>query len=179
MFAKFRSFFEIMTLFLVILVLDACSAVSYPVIAPGDVLPVATNTTLFGMRQAVTGASNTFVMVKDQLTMLIWPMSGCKGFGFVVLDTGQKMFLDQWQYVSGKGNITSGTDMKALTDYLTNSAGWKAIPAASLTEGVKSTILATGGQQTWVTLASRIPVFMVIFDSPTTDPFFTVRITQQ
>jgi len=187
-----RKFVEFVTLIVLMFVLQACGAVQgyVPSINPGDVLPLATNSTLTGMRLAASGGMDTFRMakdavladgsvVKDGMLMLGWAEKGCKGWGFVVMDTTTKSFLDQWRYTSAKGNFTSGRDITALTEYLKNSSGWRTIAAAELSEGIKTVIMATGGQSTWVTLASRIPVFLIVFDSPQTDPLFTVRTTQQ
>lgn len=175
-----KKYSEYLTLILLVFLLNSCMGVSNysPALSSGDVLEISYSSTVAGMKMAVQGAEGTFVMVKDGLTTLIWPMRGCNGVGFVVLDTEQGAFLDQWKYVSAKGNFTSGSSMTAMADYLVNKAGWKLIPATQLAEGIKTAVLAEAGKDTWITIASRIPVFMVVFDDPVIDPFYTLRIVQ-
>lgn len=175
-----KKYAEILTLVLLALLLNSCMSVSNyaPPLVSGDVLEVSYNSTLAGMKLAVQGTEGTFVMIKDGLTTLIWPMRGCNGVGFVVLDTEQGAFLDQWKYVSAKGNFTAGSSMTAMTDYLVNKAGWKLIPATQLADSIKIAIMSEAGKDTWITLANRIPVFLIVFDDPIVDPFYTLRIVQ-
>ena len=172
----YSKFTEYLTLILLVLILSSCSAVQghMPPITTGDVIPVSYSSTIAGMKMAVQGVQDTYIMAKDGLTMLIWPMRGCQGVGFVVLDTSQEAFLDQWEYVSSKGNFTSGSSMKVLADYLTGKSGWKVLSASALSDSIKSAILAAGGTDTWITLASRIPVFMIVFDVPTVNPLYSI-----
>jgi len=192
MFARRSKLFEFVILIVLMLLLQACAAVQgySPVIVPGDVLPLATGSTLRGMQLAVNGGLETFRMTKDLiltdgsvvkngLLMLAWPERGCGAWCFVLIDTSAKTFVSETTIASVKGNLINGKDMTAIISYMRDQCGWRELAAAEITPAVKAAIVASGGQSTWVTLASRVPIFMIVFDSPTTDPFFTVSESQQ
>lgn len=191
MFSRHTKLFEIFVIFAIMFTLQGCAAVTgyTPAILPGQVLPLSNGSTIAGMQNAINGGLDTFMMTKDAvvgtttfkdgLLMLGWVEKGCGGWCFVLIDQTKQEFLDQTAMSSVKGNLVAGKDLTTLTDYLKNVCGWKPLVAAEVSTGLRTAVMSAGTQNSWITLANRVPVLMIVFDAPQTDPFYTIRTVQQ
>ena len=139
----------------------AGAAMPLPTIHPGQIVPVATNTTLWVMQEAVSGAHNTLRATNGQVWMFarMYPEDG---WAFVFLDeAGHFTYNSFVAATGGKGNMTNFSDFEAIKEFLRTN-GWKFVEASSVPWALKQAIIQTSAWATALSVSSSVTFFFAV-----------------
>ncbi len=105
-------------------------------LASGAISGISFNQTLSGMRSVVQGQPGTFVMAKDSLFMLAWPM-GENAWGFACLTKAGNPVRDLATYVNG-----TKVDTLTMANFMADLEvdGWQSVSAKVLPAGITSAL---------------------------------------
>lgn len=155
----------VLSLFLFVFLLTACigQPPQGPAMLPGDVLSLQLGSTLWGLRACIAEKVSTFIMVKDNMYLFIWPIAD--GWGFAGAYADKQAAIQNIDLIL-PGNFASAKSVGELTSHLKDN-GWKVIAAAEVPQALKAAISATGG---WLAaMASDMVSFLVLPASPLYD----------
>jgi len=123
--------------------LQSCAAVSLPSnFAPpmvDRVVPLASGSVVNGITRALQGKPGTEILIQDSKIMFVWFYESV-GAGFFGLDLKNSSIVDIRKLVEQGGQLSSWKTAADLVNWMKTN-GWKAVPAAELSLGLKSALL--------------------------------------
>jgi hypothetical protein len=122
-----------------------CIAVLVSLLFGGGVIPLGTGATVHGMRSVAQGAPGTFVLVKDQLVVLAWPVKS--SYAFAVLNASSAQPVHDFLKVACNGQCVGTPTFTTFVNDLIRLYGFKEIAHTAIPTAITARLL---GWQSWI-----------------------------
>ncbi len=145
---------KILINFLILTLLCGCAG---PQMLAGDVIPLQTGSTLWGIQQAALGKPGTVILVKDTITIFAWPVS--ENYGMAVVNSNTKEAVTKFAELGLKGNLTGVRDASDMIRSF-GKEGWTKVTPDKLHPEI---LAGLASAKSWlVMMASNMPTFVIM-----------------
>lgn len=155
---SFNLYVALVAVVILSMLMSGCAAVSIP---QYGALPMQPGSTIYGVREALRGATGTGVFMKDGMYLLSWSVKE-SGTAFAVLNgkPDPEWAYREFQWISqGKGTLVSWDSFNAITKAAYDN-GWKQIPYTAVPAGMRVAVASAASLT--VVAQTALPTIFVI-----------------